>query len=45
MEKADFIRAAVAEINRLTTAALAPGQTVHLFDMPKRFAATLEPEG
>lgn len=44
MEKTDFIRAAVVEINGLATAALAPGQMALFLDMLKCIVAALEPE-
>ncbi|CAG1014465.1 hypothetical protein RHIZO_04786 [Rhizobiaceae bacterium] len=44
MDKTDFIRAAVAEINGVAMAALPPDQMPHYLDMLKRIVAALEPE-
>lgn len=44
IEKVDFIRDAVAEINGLATAALAPGEIPLYLGMLKRIVAALEPE-
>ena len=44
MEKTDLIRSAVAEINGLAAAALAPEQMPLYLDMLKRIVAALEPE-
>lgn len=44
MEKTDFIRAAVAEINGLAASALSEEQMPLYLDMLKRIVAVLEPE-
>jgi len=44
MGKTDLIRSAVAEINGMAEAVLAPGQMTLYLDMLKRIVAVLEPE-